>query len=390
MTTQNINHLRPDNLRTPDLRNIRVRGSLNTPFDIIAHSVDVRSIGRGEKGFHNIQNVGLFLWRIMSFPVNDAPAFNLGEGRFSFSQLGNDMQLFNNAYFEKNKDDGIILETDVNSPISRISMSYNPQKYYDSEGRKSIKIEVDNFVKDVTEIEIYDLSDWKKNRPDKKNNIAIDPELGRIIFPYNVEPKQVYVSYYYGFSDAIGGGFYDRSRSISYNFENIIPEIYIISKKEKGAKSSNSSAAGASADRNTSIIVYSSINDAISSWKDNGEPNAIFEIIDSEEYLEDLHLLISNDVVLEIRAAQNQRPVLRGYIEICNKNGGNIILDGLLIDRRDSDDNNDDDVIKDNNGTTMEKNEDNFIINVGAGSLKGLTIRHYGNCTKESQEPDNS
>ncbi len=33
----------------------------------------------------------LFLWRLQSYPVINAPAFSLGEGKYTFSQLGFDL-----------------------------------------------------------------------------------------------------------------------------------------------------------------------------------------------------------------------------------------------------------------------------------------------------------
>src|SRR5262249_19545738 len=46
-TTQYLNHLRPKNLRTPDLRDLPTRELLDTPFDTIAHTADVRHIASG-------------------------------------------------------------------------------------------------------------------------------------------------------------------------------------------------------------------------------------------------------------------------------------------------------------------------------------------------------
>ncbi len=96
-TTQNLNHLRPFNVITPDLRRTEVLDLLDTPFDRIAHSVDVRRIASG-RGKHNIPNIGLFLWRLQSYPLSDANARRAGlspHGRFTFSPLGTSAPLFN-------------------------------------------------------------------------------------------------------------------------------------------------------------------------------------------------------------------------------------------------------------------------------------------------------
>ncbi len=53
-----------------------------------------------------------------------------------------------------------------------------------------------------------DLSDWSYKIP--KNKIAVDPKLGRIVFPKSQVPRNgVLVSYRYGFVHEIGGGEYE-------------------------------------------------------------------------------------------------------------------------------------------------------------------------------------
>ena len=56
-----------------------------------------------------------------------------------------------------------------------------------------------------------DLSDWSRYqaRPD---TVAVDPVLGRMIFPPAQTPRHVHVTYHYGFSADMGGGEYDRPR----------------------------------------------------------------------------------------------------------------------------------------------------------------------------------
>ena len=54
-TTQYINHLRPQNVRTPDLRQTKALELLNTPFDTIAHTAEVRRIANQRHGVHAAQ-----------------------------------------------------------------------------------------------------------------------------------------------------------------------------------------------------------------------------------------------------------------------------------------------------------------------------------------------
>jgi hypothetical protein len=96
-TTQYINHLRPANLRTPNLRQANALELLDGPFDKIAHTADVRHIA-SRRGKYNIPNVGLYLWRLQTYMlsgVRPRPFPGPPDGRFTFSPLGNSTPLFN-------------------------------------------------------------------------------------------------------------------------------------------------------------------------------------------------------------------------------------------------------------------------------------------------------
>ncbi|MGB9633720.1 MAG: hypothetical protein ACPL8I_10345, partial [Chloroflexaceae bacterium] len=101
-TTQYLNHLRPHNLRTPDLRQTNGLELIDTPFDASAHTADVRRIASG-RGKHNIPNVGIFLWRLQAYFVTRATPRAVADppdGRYTFSPLGNDAPLFNRPQTE--------------------------------------------------------------------------------------------------------------------------------------------------------------------------------------------------------------------------------------------------------------------------------------------------
>jgi hypothetical protein len=56
-TTQYMNHVRPDDFYTPNLRDWKPRVYMDTGFDRTAQKVDVRRIAVG-RGRYNIQNIG--------------------------------------------------------------------------------------------------------------------------------------------------------------------------------------------------------------------------------------------------------------------------------------------------------------------------------------------
>lgn len=95
--TQNYNHIRAENFRTYDLRRTDDLELLDTAFDKIAHTVDVRHIVNA-RGRHNISNVGIFLWRLQSYflPRSQARmATASADGRFFSNALDLDAPLFN-------------------------------------------------------------------------------------------------------------------------------------------------------------------------------------------------------------------------------------------------------------------------------------------------------
>ena len=93
--SQNMNHLRPS-VGTMDIRDIDACDRVDGPFDSASHTVDVRPIGRTE-GWHNIRNVGFFIWRLGNYTLSGVTP-RLSEANdygFHFSPLGNPAPLFN-------------------------------------------------------------------------------------------------------------------------------------------------------------------------------------------------------------------------------------------------------------------------------------------------------
>jgi len=110
-TTQYMNHLRPQNLATPDLRNVDALQLLNGPFDSLSHTLDVRGIvgpalqngGPNAdtlliRGKYNLPNIGLFVWRLKSYAIQGVTPREIVDGtntRYRFHPLGLDEPLFN-------------------------------------------------------------------------------------------------------------------------------------------------------------------------------------------------------------------------------------------------------------------------------------------------------
>lgn len=210
--TQAINHLRPTWGRTVDLRQEVALDHLNGPFDELVHTVDIRRISSHRtRGRYNIPTIGLFVWRLRSYPVTQTPAYyreDVGVHCYTFSVLGNDAPLYTRPEPEPDPTH-IAEESNVPAPIKRRAFDARRTDYYGP--GKSLEILEEESRRPVSPDRIVaaDLTDWLY-RP-RRGQVAVDPELGRIAFNPREVPDRVWVSYHYGFSAEIGGGEYARS-----------------------------------------------------------------------------------------------------------------------------------------------------------------------------------
>jgi hypothetical protein len=319
---QAINHLHLDRGRTVDLREGDALDRLDGPFDELAHTVDVRRINSHRTvGRYNIPSVGVFVWRLKAYSVTQAPAYCFeeeGPNCYLFSVLGNDTQLFTPADPEP-APTHIPEELNLPAPIRRRPFEAHKGDYY-GDG-KSMQIWVGlprpaNPPISVDKIVPADLSDWEY-RP-LPGQVAVDPQLGRIVFPPGQQPRKqgVWVNYYYGFSADIGGGEYDRplSQPSDYN-------LYRVGEQE----------------------TFTRINDALAQWNKDQPQNAVIEITDSGVYVEQINISLKEKQTLQLRAANRKRPVIRlldwqtslpDNLSVTGEAETWFTLDGLLVTGR--------------------------------------------------------
>jgi hypothetical protein len=222
-TTQYMNHLRPANVVTPDLRRGRVLERLGTPFDSVPRNADVRRI-EPRLGRYNIPNVGIFLWRIQSFELQDAPAYPVDGRRFLFNPLGLATRLFNRPQAEQ-EISHLATEENVPAPLGRRALDEEHERvlasgpgaaaaeYSGAQG--SITLEVGGARVAWSEVCVCDLSDdgagWAHAEVNDKH--SIDPVLGRLRLAQTSAGASVRTTFHYGFSAEMGGGQYGRAES---------------------------------------------------------------------------------------------------------------------------------------------------------------------------------
>jgi hypothetical protein len=314
-TTQYMNHIRLENVSLTDVGDSKSLEFINTPFDKLARTADVRRI-EPRRGKYNIPNVGIFLWRLGSYSVTDAPAFRVDDTRFLFDALGKDIQLYNNPQTE---DEITHLAEPINvaMPLDRRIVDRYLDTYYGA--GKSFVINVNG--KDAPPVDtsppgpdlpvcICNLSDvddgggniiWA-HQP--AGCIAIDPVLGRIAFPLVSPPEPapaVRVSYHYGFSAPMGGGEYDRA-------ESFISET-------------------------VELKVLNSLQAAIDALDVDG---GTIEVDSSNIFFEApaIHLDAPGKRALEFRATDGRRPIIdtpSGEIVISGGEDAEVTLNGFVI-----------------------------------------------------------
>ena len=299
-TTQYLNHLRPDHRITANINDAKSLAFINTAFDSLPHNIDVRRIS-SQRGFYNIPNIGIFLWRIKNYQWQDTPASQLDAKRFRFHPLGIDIALYNQPDPEA-EIEHLATRENVAMPMKRRYLKQHLKQFYGIS--KSILIKRAGLDIPSTDIHVCDLSDtgggqWA-NMPSA--GVAIDPELGRIAFSSDVDTlvNPVVTRFYYGFLTDIGGGSYDRLGSLSSN-----PDIQV---------------------PNAQPDLQNAINAS------NG--SGVIQVEDSGVYTDDpLKIEVRQNTILTIQATNKAKPVISTNSEIIlgGDTSGEIELNGLLI-----------------------------------------------------------
>jgi hypothetical protein len=316
---QHMNHLGAQPRGTVDVRGLADIERLDGPFDPLAHTVDVRRIGAiPPRGRYNLPSIGAFVWRLRPYSVTLTPAYCVEEAGahcYTFSVLGNRAPLFSAGRpADPEADPG---PADLPAPISRHAFARDPGAYY-GEG-KSLAVYRDDQLVPLEQIVAADLSSW--GYAARRGKLAIDPEEGRMAFPLSQLPRRVRVRYYYGFSDELGGGEYER---------RLREEEGAVFIPVRGLE-----------ELQRALEAYRP--DSASQRYNNQPARVVIEIGDSGVYSLPFRLRLRAGNSLQLRAAVGARPVIRLidwspdapdplFVEV--EPGGRMTLDGLLISGR--------------------------------------------------------
>jgi hypothetical protein len=236
-TTQHMNHVRLAPPATPSVRDAATAELADTAFDSYAHTADVRRIAT-RCGRYNIPNVGLFLWRLRSYPVgagtpgDEAPDFASARHQgswWSVHPAGCDSPLFNRPrtettithLAEEDNVPGQLRRLALNAELERLRLGLAtpaPRFMTDTDpvlriwvrlAGESVPIELRR--QDIYLCEIPDNVELASPVP---RAAALDPARGRLAFPIRLDVREVWVQSSYGFSGDLGGGPYDRRAAV--------------------------------------------------------------------------------------------------------------------------------------------------------------------------------
>jgi hypothetical protein len=365
--------LRPHNIRTPDLRDTNRLELLGGPFESATHTVDVHRIATAG-GRYNIQNIGIFLWRLQSYPLSRVTAREVPGKGYTFDPTGIDISLFNRPQTER---EIVHLAEEINVPAPlrrrplydelearRQALTNNKtlqHVYFGQQPVFRVFRVIDGDPEEIApeEILICDLSDWRIppteiDYPTPTATVsrpimaAVDPVLGRLVLSASLLPDEVLVSHSYGFSGDVGAGPYNRT-VFTRDVLNRAPDWQVGVSQEETAVGSEK--------------IFGTLVDAVSEWNDQPDGTVgVIVIMDSRTYRDDLtgehairipessQLLIvaadwpvvRDDVLVPRRligqfAARDLRPHLLGNMDVSGTAGadshgpGELVLDGILI-----------------------------------------------------------
>ena len=223
-TTQYMNHVRPHAAATASMRQaerLELAQTQRGAFQHQCHTGEMRSI-TDRSGRYNIQNVGLFLWRIAADELARSPLVDAdGAGlRYRLDQLGADRQLYGRPRTET-EIAHIAEPLDVPMPLTVRWVSQHRGDYYGNGLTAVLETETGGSLQEilVDDVHICDLSDdpdnpgsWFHQPPPGAAYVALDPFLGRVAWgdpPAAGESR--FGTFHHGLAVPIGGGGYDRA-----------------------------------------------------------------------------------------------------------------------------------------------------------------------------------
>ncbi len=344
------------------------------PFDSIQRNVQVSSGGplpgraaisvAGDRERYGLDRVGLFFWRLASFPMARAAARKIAAGTYTFHPFGIDAPLFN----PPRRREGPPREANLPTPLVAATLDAEAAAlarrngtehgFLSPEPAVEIGVRYAGTIGAVQRIPqqamlFCDLSSWSRpptsvplpgGTGERAIQVAIDPALGRIAFPQGIEVEKLEVGYAYAFSADLGGGPYARPMEEAEN------NVW----RAEVTGTAPTQTADDEGSRATDLLYFATLPEAIAAWNDTALGSAggfvprtgSIRIASDDLYLAPAPLAVELATAegagrrLEIVAACERRPCLAGDLQV---NGpaqeeqdqdrtAALLLNGLWID----------------------------------------------------------
>lgn len=347
------------------------------PFDTIPRNVQVSDAAplserlslsfSSDRGRYGLERIGLFFWRLASYPMVRATAGRLSPGTYTFHPFGIDSPLFNPPRRREGRPRELLLPVPLNAAALNAEAAAIARGNGAEEGFLAPEPAVEIGVRYAgtrgaaqripPQAVLYcDLSSWTPPPtsvplPDgggeRAIQVAVDPALGRIAFPKGVEVERLEASYAYAFSGDLGGGPYARP------FEEIGRADWRAEVGGAARPAPNGNETGNGEDGPAAPLCFATLAEALAAWNDGEFGVGRIEIVANELY--DLSgtsggsspfpiglaTAAGEGRRLEIVAACGCRPSLVGDLRATGPATGDpggqapnaaLLLDGLWID----------------------------------------------------------
>lgn len=279
-----------------DLRNAYAAARIQTAYDEFHHTVDVRR-GQEQVGWHNIPRLGVFLWRLYSFGLDQTTPVAVKDcpGRYAFDPTGREVPLFaRRTRTHDNYGDGWVSPEAWQLPeaiSARLWHEFSAELY--PPALSVLRPQGSDLV------------------PLALADVTIYPEVGRFELKSLVPDPAVRVTYHYGFASTLGAGPFDRR---------------VVRMQPPALPQPQGSVVGGGALLTAPLAVVA--------------PTGTLEVKDSLTYtaVADVGTAAAPITDVTIRAENQRRPVLRldpGAVWRFTGSEGRLHLEGLLVSEGD-------------------------------------------------------
>lgn len=325
--TQHAGYPRPGRGGYVDVRAAASGERIDGPWDAYAHVVDVRSVdpeGRPASapgGRYNLGQMGIFVWRLQSYPLPGATPRQVRPGGYTFHPLGVEGPLFNPPETQPDVTRELE-ERNVPDVLGRVELEADAEAlrkdpHYSSEyfgADPVLRVRIAGREIPARDLHFRDLADWE--RPPSLPGgfrVYVDPERGRLTLPPKAEREPVEVWYSYGFSGDVGGGAYDRRAVLTPSAPGV-PEWTV-----------GAAYPGADPERH-----FETLAGALAAWARVGG-SGIVRLLDSRTYTlapGEGSVSLPPGAQLVLEAADGAFPTLLGDLELAAAGSGAAVLLG--------------------------------------------------------------